>query len=305
MAVDVLVVVAHGKVAQLPVEALVAGVVLARGAPAVAAPVAEGFRAGLQDRLRGDVHRSALAQGHVVWRIEALGGKVAEGACPFAVVLRAQRVAVVFDQPEAPLVAEAFDFPEVEGISQRVGEEDCFGLARDIGRFQLVGSGVGSQGIHVNKDRHAAVLDDGRRRGGKSRGGGDDLVAGTDAPLLELVGREGRKSDQVCGRARVDQEAIPDAEELREFPLERGAFRSQRKPEVEHARDARLDLLGAIDACGVGNHRLARGEGLLPLAQGDQLAGLLQDLLAQLFDAIVHVLFSTAQGSSWLRASLQ
>ncbi len=41
--VDVLVVVAEGKVAVLPLEALAAGVVLAGIAPAVASPVAEGF----------------------------------------------------------------------------------------------------------------------------------------------------------------------------------------------------------------------------------------------------------------------
>ena len=41
--VGVLVVVAVGQVAELPVEALAAGVVLARLAPAVAAPVAERF----------------------------------------------------------------------------------------------------------------------------------------------------------------------------------------------------------------------------------------------------------------------
>jgi hypothetical protein len=63
--IGVLVVVAAGQVAELPVEALAAGVVLARRAIAVAAPVAEGFDDARQQRIVGE-YCAALARGDVV-----------------------------------------------------------------------------------------------------------------------------------------------------------------------------------------------------------------------------------------------
>src|SRR5205814_6061428 len=60
VAVDVLVVVAVGEFAQLPAEALAAGVVLAAGAPAVTAPVAERLRDPPQPTAARQ-HRPSLA----------------------------------------------------------------------------------------------------------------------------------------------------------------------------------------------------------------------------------------------------
>ena len=48
--VDVFVIVAAGQLAQLPLEALAAGIVFAGFAPAVAAPVAEGLGQRLEQR---------------------------------------------------------------------------------------------------------------------------------------------------------------------------------------------------------------------------------------------------------------
>jgi hypothetical protein len=66
-------VVAAGQRAQLPVEALAAGVVHTGLAPAVAAPIPETVDEHLQRRLVGQ-HRAALAHGDVVRRIEAHRG---------------------------------------------------------------------------------------------------------------------------------------------------------------------------------------------------------------------------------------
>ena len=52
--VGVFVIVAAGQIAQLPIEALAAGVVFSRLAPAVAAPVAEGFDERFQQRRVGE-----------------------------------------------------------------------------------------------------------------------------------------------------------------------------------------------------------------------------------------------------------
>ena len=75
------------QLAELPVEALAAGVVLARVAPAVAAPVAERLDQRLQHAGVLVQHRAALAHRDVVGRVEADRGRVAEGADVLAVVV--------------------------------------------------------------------------------------------------------------------------------------------------------------------------------------------------------------------------
>ena len=82
VAVGVLVVIAGGQLTQLPLEALIAGVVHPAGAPAVAAPVSEAFGDHLELGVAHDVHGAALAHGEVVGRIEALGADVTPGAGP-------------------------------------------------------------------------------------------------------------------------------------------------------------------------------------------------------------------------------
>jgi len=80
VAVNVFVVVALGEFAELPAEAFVAGVVFAGGAPAVAAPIAEAFRIGLERRAADDVDRPALAHRQVMRRVKRLRGDVAPRA---------------------------------------------------------------------------------------------------------------------------------------------------------------------------------------------------------------------------------
>src|SRR5205814_7041662 len=74
--VRVLVVVALGQLAQLPLEALAAGVVLARHAPAVAAPVAERLHRALQPGLPRE-HGASLAARTVLLGIERMMALVA------------------------------------------------------------------------------------------------------------------------------------------------------------------------------------------------------------------------------------
>ena len=105
VAVDVFVVVAMGQRAELLAEAFAAGVVLASGAVAVAAPVAKAAGDAGQLVVVGE-HRPALAHGDVVGGVEAEGAKVAEGTGVATVVTAAEGVAIVLDQPEVVLVAE-------------------------------------------------------------------------------------------------------------------------------------------------------------------------------------------------------
>ena len=114
--VGVLVIVALGKGAELPVEPLLASVVVSWRAEAVAAPVAEGFGDRLELAVVGK-DRPALAHGDVVRGIETQGTDVAEGANELALVGRSQGVAAVLDEPEVVRLAQPRDDIKVEGVA--------------------------------------------------------------------------------------------------------------------------------------------------------------------------------------------
>lgn len=80
MAVNVLVVIAFGQLAELPAEAVVAGVILAAGAPAVATPVPKALDKHLQLHVPHHIHGPTFAHRQMVRRIEGLGGKITEEA---------------------------------------------------------------------------------------------------------------------------------------------------------------------------------------------------------------------------------
>jgi len=80
VAVDVFVVVTLRQFAELPLESFAAGIVLAGGAPAVAAPVSEGFGVAFEGRAADDIDGSAFAHGEVMGRVVGLGGEVSESA---------------------------------------------------------------------------------------------------------------------------------------------------------------------------------------------------------------------------------
>ena len=164
VAVDVLVVVAVRQAAELLAEALAAGVVLAAGAVAVAAPVADRARDPGQRLVIGHDH-AALAGRDVVRRIEGRGRQVAERAREPVAVARAEGVAVVLDQPQVVLLDQLHDRVEVERHAQRVREHDRPRPRRD-GRPEPVRIGVVAVQADVDEHRDQAVLDD-RRDGAR------------------------------------------------------------------------------------------------------------------------------------------
>ncbi len=284
VAVNVFVVVALGELAELPAEAFVAGVVLAGGAPAVAAPVAEALGVGLERGTADDVHRPTLAHGEMVRRIERLGGNIAPGAGVAGDidsvgrdaggilgnaerlgagdghrVSAAEGVAVVLDQPEVVLAAKFEDGADVEGIAQGVGDHDGLGLAGDKGGLELLGADVARNGVVIEEDGDGAELDDGRDGGGETGGDGDDLIAGQDAFVRgELVRGERGEGDEVGRGAGVDEEAVFHAKEGGELLLEGFALGAEGEPEVEGGAHGGLDLVFVEHATGVGDG-LARG----------------------------------------------
>ncbi len=173
--VDVLVVVAVGQVAQLPVEPLPAGVGLSRIAPAIAPPVAERRGDLLEERLVGG-HGPALSHGDVVGGVEAEGGEVPEGPGQTSPVAGAQRVAVVLDQPEPLLARQRADRVQIEGVAEGVRQEDRARARTDRLGHPRGRRIVGAE-LDVHEDRHEPVLEDRVDGGRKSRGRSDDLVA--------------------------------------------------------------------------------------------------------------------------------
>lgn len=229
--VNVFVVVALGELAELPAEALVAGVVLARGAPAVAAPVAETLGVGLERRATDDVDGAALAHREVVGGVKRLRGDVAPsagetrnvgavgrdaggvfrdakglGAGNGHRVGAAEGVTVVLDKPEVVPAAKFQHGAEVKGVAQRMGDHHGLSLAGHVGGLELLGADIAGRRIVVDEDGDGAELNDRRDGGGETGGDGDDFVAVLDAFVRgELVGRQGREGDEVGGRTGVDE----------------------------------------------------------------------------------------------------
>ena len=287
-------IVAERQLAELPAEALLAGVVLARGAPAVAAPIAEALRVGFQRGAVHDVDRAAFAHREVVRGIKRLRGDVAPrareardvraigrnaggifleaermGAGDRHRVRAAKRVAVVLDQPEFVASAKFQHGTEIEGVAQRVGDHHGLRFSGGEGGFELIDADVAGGGIVVDEDGHGAGLDDRGDGGGEAGGDGDDFVAGLNAAGRgELVGRERGEGDEVGGGAGVDEERVLHAEERGELGLKRGTLGPERQPEIERGRDGGFDLVFVEDATGVGHGGLAGHKGIRVIGTG-------------------------------------
>jgi len=132
MRIDILMIITKREFTKLLAEAVAAGVVLARGAPAVAPPVAVRFNQALKQRIIG-VDGPSFSHGHVMGRIKTGGADMADSASifPYAVLLitGAKCIAVVLYQPEVALITKGFDHGQVKGIAQCVGHHYRSGFA--------------------------------------------------------------------------------------------------------------------------------------------------------------------------------
>src|SRR5205823_9484209 len=195
--VGVLVVVATRQRAQLPLEALAAGVVLSRLTPAVATPVPEAIDDHLQGRFVSH-HSAALAHGDVVRGIKAYGCDVAKGSDLLTLVGRSQSVAAVFHEPEIVFPAERGDRIKVEDVAQSVRDHD--GLY--LGTVGLLQAGdvdfVRGQG-HIQKYGNEAVLEDWIDCGGESCGHRDHFIARHQATVAKLRRSQSAEGHEVCG----------------------------------------------------------------------------------------------------------
>ena len=173
--IDVFVIVAVGERAELPVEALAAGIAHARLAPAIAAPVAHG-KARLAHAALVDDDHAALAQGHVMRGIKRNGRHRAERADELAVPRRAERVAAVLEQPEIVLLREGRERVEIARNADRMRNKNRARLRPDR-RLDLRRVDVVNARLAIDKNRDEPVLHQRRQRGRKCHRRRDDLVA--------------------------------------------------------------------------------------------------------------------------------
>ena len=238
-------VVAAGQRAELPVEALAAGVVDAGLAPAVTAPVAPAIDEDLERGLVGE-HGASLAHGDVVRGVEADGGDVAEGADVLALPGGAERVAAVFDQPQVVLLAESRDRVEIEDVAEGVGDHDGLDPGT-VGLLKERGVDLEAGDSDVEEDGHEAVLEDRVDRSREARGDGDDLIAGLELAVAKLGRAQRGERDQVRGGAGVDQRGRPDADKAGKFALKLLRPAAGGEPGVEARLDDRADIFGVDD----------------------------------------------------------
>ena len=130
-----------------------------------------------------------------------------ERARQLAAIARAERVAVVLDDPEVVLLRQLADRVEIERHAERVRHHDRARLRSD-GFAQPIDHGRVVAEIHVDEHRHEVVLENRRQRRRKAGRDGDDFVAGLQPAIAELRRRQRRQRDEVGRGARVHEQDV-------------------------------------------------------------------------------------------------
>ena len=255
MRVDVLVIVALRQFAILSVETVAAEAILARRAYAVAPPVAQRTQdAEEQSVLRID--GAALAHRHVVRWVETRRADVADRSrialLAVNLIARAERVAIVLDEPKPMLFAKFLDRPKVERVAERVREHDGTRLGRQR-LFKPRDVDVVLRDRHVDEDGHGAVLDDRRDGRREARRDRNDLITRTHGALAEERRSQRHESQQVRRRTRIDGKRVARAEECGQPLLELCSIAPRRQPKFQGTVDEGFHLLMIVDAPRVGD----------------------------------------------------
>ncbi len=216
----------------------------------------------------------------MVGGIEADGREIAEHANVLAAVGRAQRVAAILDHIQLVLFGDCGDRGEVKRISQSVREHDRARLGPD-GGGESVDIYVGRLDIDIYENRNAAVLDDGRNRGRKSGGDGDDLASFHDAPFVQFPRCERRKGQKVGGRARNGEPAMRQAKSHGERGLELAGVAAGGQPHVKRGVEKIAQVARIENLSGAGDVGLSRNELFAGLTLGEEFFAERQNLLAQ------------------------
>ena len=192
----------------------------------------------------------------MVRRVEARRADVADRSrialLAVNLIARAERVAVVLDEPQPVLFAKCLDRPKVERVAERVCEHDGTRLGRQR-LFQPRDVDVVLRDRHINEDGHGAVLDDRRDRRREARRDRDDFIARTHDALAEERRSQRHEGEQIRRRTRVDGERVARAEKCGQSLFELCGVASRRQPEFQGAVDEGFHLLVIVDAPRVGD----------------------------------------------------
>ena len=191
-----------GQVAELPVEPLAAGVVVAGVAPAIAAPVAKALHQFFEPWRIGK-HDAAFTHGDMVGGIEAAGGRVTKLPDMLPFILGPERIAAILDQPKVVLAAKIGHCSTVERIakgvrkhhSPRAVAKGCFQSLH----IDVVG-GARLWMLHIDKHRHEVVLQNRIDRRGKARSNGDHFISPGESLAEELGRSESGEGHQIGAR---------------------------------------------------------------------------------------------------------
>ena len=119
---------------ELPIKPATTGIILARGAKAIPAPVANRFHGSTQYGSIGE-YGTAFAHSDVMRRIKAQRSDITEGADELAVVARTERIATIFDHEQVMALGDLHDETQVKWVAERMRQHDRSGLVGD-GFFQ-------------------------------------------------------------------------------------------------------------------------------------------------------------------------
>ena len=253
VAVDILVVIALRKLAILPVKAVVTGIIVPWCAPAVTAPVTD--RAHDTVKLRVvHIAGTALAHRHVMWRVEAGGTDVADGAGLTGLAVdrigRAERITVVLHEPELMPVAEILHRLQIKRITEGMRDHHRLRLL-GVCRLELRHIDITGRQGHIHEDRNRTILDDrvhGRREAG---GHSDHLIATLHAAFAEQRTRQCTEGQEICAGAGIHEAHIAYAEVLTELLLEGLGVASGGQPELERTVHKIHHLLVIVDTAGI------------------------------------------------------
>src|SRR5262249_13983031 len=124
-------------------------------------------------------------------------------------------------------------------------------------------------------------LNNGRDRGWKSGGDGDDLAAFRDPPLVQFPRRQRRKGQKIGGRARNGQPAVRQAKSRGKCSLELAGVAARGEPHVERCVEKISQVARIENLAGTGDVGLPGYERLAGLALGEEFLTKRQNLLAQ------------------------
>ena len=240
----------------------------------------------------------------MVWRVEARCADVAPRTRKLAVILGAERIAVVLDEPKVVLLAEGLHGLDVERIAERVREHHGLRLLRP-GPFKLQRIDICRAELHIHKHGHGTVLHDRRDRGGEARRDRNHLIAAFHLSLAEKRRSQRHEGEQVCRRPRIDEHRESYAQVFGKSLLELSRPMAISEPKFQRGIDEIQHLTLVKHATRIVHARLTGDKRFLLLRLMDKpivFRRLFKDLFSQFFRRHVsHVLSRAVCGDLFLR----